>query len=167
MRGTHIRGSWPPRATAWTAAVLTAGLLTGCGTRDASLQPGAARQLQARVLEVSEASSRNDHAAALQALQNLEADLTAAQSKGQVSEERQQTIATIAAAVRADLTEAAAAKAAEEARIAQEAAAAQASQAATQTPAPAPEPAPEPAPAEGKGDGDDKKGNEDKGKGKD
>jgi hypothetical protein len=148
----------------WTAAVLAAGLLTGCGTRDASLQPGAARQLQARVLEVSEASSRNDPAAALQALQNLEADLAAAQSKGQVSEERQQTITTIAAAVRADLNEAAAAKAAEEARIAQEAAAAQASQAATQTPAPAPEPTPEPAPANG--NGDDKKGSGDKGKGK-
>jgi hypothetical protein len=167
VRRTHLRDSWPPRATAWTAAVLAAGLLTGCGTRDASLQPGAARQLQARVLEVSEASSRNDPAAALQALQNLEADLASAQSKGQVSEERQQTITTIAAAVRADLNAAAAAKAAEEARIAQEAAAAQASQAATQTPAPAPEPAPEPAPADGDGDGDDKKGNGDKGKGKD
>jgi hypothetical protein len=167
VRRTHLRDSWPPRATAWTAAVLAAGLLTGCGTRDASLQPGAARQLQARVLEVSEASSRNDPAAALQALQNLEADLASAQSKGQVSEERQQTITTIAAAVRADLNAAAAAKAAEEARIAQEAAAAQASQAATQTPAPAPEPAPEPAPANGDGDGDDKKGNGDKGKGKD
>ena len=165
MRRTRLRGSWPPRATAWTAAVLATGLLTGCGTRDASLQPGAARQLQARVLEVSEASSRNDPAAALQALQNLETDLAAAQGKGQVSEERQQTITTIAAAVRADLNEAAAAKAAEEARIAQEAAAAQASQAATQTPAPAPEPAPEPAPANG--NGDDKKGNGDKGKGKD
>jgi hypothetical protein len=154
--------------------VLAAGLLSGCGPRDASLQPGAARQLQARVLEVSEASSRNDPAAALQALQNLEADLAAAQSKGQVSEERQQTITTIAAAVRADLNEAvaAASKAAEEARTAEEAAAAaQASQAVIQTPAPAPEPSPEPAPVngngDGDGDGDGKKGNEDKGKGKD
>ena len=165
MRRRHPRGLWSPRAAALTAAVLAAGLLAGCGTRDASLQPGAARQLQARVLEVSEASARNDPAAALTALQNLEADLAAAQSKGQVSEERQQTITTIAAAVRADLHEAAAAKAAEEARIAQEAAAAQASQAATQTLAPAPQPAPEPAPANG--NGDDKKGNGDKGKGKD
>jgi len=167
VRGTHIRSPWPARITAWTAAVLAAGLLTGCGTRDASLQPGAARQLQARVLEVSEASSRNDPAAALKALENLEADLAAAQSKGQVSEERQRSITTIAAAVRADLSEAAAAaaKAAEEAHIAEEAAAAQASQAATQAPAPAPQPTPEPAPANG--NGEDKKGNGDKGKGKD
>lgn len=165
MTRTHLRRPRSPRVVAWTAAVLAAGLLTGCGTRDASLQPGAARQLQARVLEVSEASSRNDPAAALQALQNLEADLAAAQSKGQVSEERQQTITTIAAAVRADLNAAAAAKAAEEARIAQEAAAAQASQADNQTQAPAPEPTPEPAPANG--NEDDKKGNGDKGKGKD
>ena len=160
----HIRG-WPQsRAMAWTAAVLTAGLLAGCGTVDAGLQPSAARQLQARVLEVSEASSRNDPAAALKALENLEADLAAAQSKGQVSEERRQTITTIAAAVRADLNEAA--KAAEDARIAEEAAAAQASQKAAQDVANTPAPAPAPAPSV-TGNGDDKKGNEDKGKGKD
>jgi hypothetical protein len=160
----HIRG-WPQsRAMAWTAAVLAAGLLAGCGTVDAGLQPSAARQLQARVLEVSEASSRNDPAAALKALENLEADLAAAQSKGQVSEERRQTITTIAAAVRADLNEAA--KAAEDARIAEEAAAAQASQKAAQDVAKTPAPAPAPAPSV-TGNGDDKKGNEDKGKGKD
>ena len=160
----HIRG-WPQsRAMAWTATVLAAGLLAGCGTVDAGLQPSAARQLQARVLEVSEASSRNDPAAALKALENLEADLAAAQSKGQVSEERRQTITTIAAAVRADLNEAA--KAAEDARIAEEAAAAQASQKAAQDVANTPAPAPAPAPSV-TGNGDDKKGNEDKGKGKD
>jgi hypothetical protein len=163
MSLTNIRGLRQSRAVAWTAAVLAAGLLAGCGTNDAGLQPSAARQLQARVLEVSEASSRNDPAAALKALENLEADLAAAQSKGQVSGERRQTITTIAAAVRADLNEAAAAaaKAAEDARIAEEAAAGQASQEAAQTPAPAPAPAP------ATSNGDTKKGNEDKGKGKD
>jgi hypothetical protein len=164
MSLTNIRGLRQSRAVAWTAAMLAAGLLAGCGTNDAGLQPSAARQLQARVLEVSEASSRNDPAAALKALENLEADLAAAQSKGQVSGERRQTITTIAAAVRADLNEAAAAaaaKAAEDARIAEEAAAAQASQEAAQTPDPAPAPAP------ATGNGDTKKGNEDKGKGKD
>ncbi|MDQ0676198.1 hypothetical protein QFZ36_003759 [Pseudarthrobacter siccitolerans] len=165
----HIRG-WPhSRAMVWTAAALAAGLLAGCGTNDAGLQPSAARQLQARVLEVSEASSRNDPAAALKALENLDADLAAAQSKGQVSEERRQTITTIAAAVRADLNEAAAAaaKAAEDARIAEQAAAAaQASQKAAQNAAYTPAPAQAPAPP-ATGNGDDKKGNEDKGKGKD
>jgi hypothetical protein len=143
--------------------------LTGCGTNDAGLQPSAARQLQARVLELSEASSRNDPAAALKALENLEADLAAAQSKGQVSEERRQTITTIAAAVRADLKEAAAAaaKAAEDARIAEQAAAAaQASQKAAQDAANAPAPVQAPAQS-ATGNGEDKKGNEDKGKGKD
>jgi hypothetical protein len=148
--------------------VLAAGLLAGCGTNDAGLQRSAARELQARVLEVSEASSRNDPGAALKALENLEADLAAAQSKGQVSEERRQTITTIAAAVRADLNEAAAAaaKAAEDARIAEQAAAAQASQKAAQDAASTPAPAQAPAPST-TGNGDDKKGNEDKGKGKD
>ncbi|WP_307613492.1 hypothetical protein [Pseudarthrobacter sp. W1I19] len=165
-----MNAEWRPSlAMAVTAAVLAAGLLAGCGTTDASLQPSAARQLQARVLEVSEASSRNDPAAALKALENLESDLAAAQSKGQVSKERQQTITTIAAAVRADLNDAvaaAAAKAADEARVAEEAAAAQASREAAQKEAAAQTPAPAPAPATGKddGDGDDKKGNGGKGK---
>jgi hypothetical protein len=164
----NIRGRRKPPAMAWTAALLAAGLLAGCGTNDAGLQRSAARELQARVLEVSEASSRNDPGAALKALENLEADLGAAQSKGQVSEERRQTITTIAAAVRADLNEAAAAaaKAAEDARIAEQAAAAQASQKAAQDAASTPAPAQAPAPST-TGNGDDKKGNEDKGKGKD
>lgn len=100
------------------AAVSAAGLLTGCGPSDTGLQPAAARQLQARVLEVSEASSKNDPTTAIKALAGLEADLAAVQGKGQISEERRQTITTIAAAVRADLEDAvaAAAKAAEDAK---------------------------------------------------
>lgn len=155
----------------WTAAVLTVGLLPGCAPSDTGLQPAAARQLQARVLEVSEASSRNDPATAMKALEGLEAELAAAQGKGQISEERRQTITTIAAAVRADLEQAiaAAGKAAEDAKIA-------ADQAPAETPAPSagtPEPAPEPAPAPASesasepGNDDDKKDNEGKGKGRD
>jgi hypothetical protein len=163
----RLNAKWRPSlAITVTAAVLTSGLLAGCGTTDTSLQPSAARQLQARVLEVSEASSRNDPAAALKALENLEADLAAAQSKGQVSKDRQQTITTIAAAVRADLNESLTAKQAEEARVAEEAAAAQASREAAQKEAATQTPAPAPAPATGKedGGGDDKKGNGGKGK---
>nr|WP_219816365.1 hypothetical protein [Arthrobacter sp. ZGTC412] len=71
-------------------------------------------------MEVSEASSKNDPATAIKALAGLEAELAAAQGKGQISEERRQTITTIAAAVRADLEDAvaAAAKAAEDAKSA-------------------------------------------------
>jgi hypothetical protein len=164
---------------ACSAGLLAAGLLIGCGTADAGLQREAARQLQARVLEVTQASSQNDPAAALQALQGMEAELEAAQAEGRISEERRRSITTIATAVRADLNEAIAAekaaadkaaadKAAEEERIAAEKAAAETPPPAAEVPAPAPvpEPAPAPAPAPAAGN-DDKKDNEGKGKGED
>ncbi len=169
MRSTlsHTRTGRQKRVVIWTAAVLTVGLLAGCAPSDPGLQPAAARQLQARVLEVSEASSRNDPATAMKALEGLEAELAAAQGKGQISEERRQTITTIAAAVRADLEQAiaAAAKAAEDAKTAADQAAAETPAPSAGTPAPAPEPAP--APASETGNDDDKKDNEGKGKGKD
>ncbi|HKU02072.1 MAG TPA: hypothetical protein VJQ80_04615 [Arthrobacter sp.] len=151
---------------AWGAAALAAALLSACAAPGTGLQREAATQLQARVLEVTQASSQNDPEAALKALEGLEADLSAAQAKGQVSEERRRSITTVATAVRADLNEAisaqaAAAKAAEDARIA-------ASQAA-QAPTTAPGPAPQPAPAQGNSSGngaDTGKNNGDKGKGK-
>jgi hypothetical protein len=169
----HTPSGRQKRVVMWTAAVLTVGLLPGCAPSDTGLQPAAARQLQARVLEVSEASSRNDPATAMKALEGLEAELAAAQGKGQVSEERRQTITTIAAAVRADLEQAiaAAAKAAEDAKTAAEQAPAETTAPSTGPPAPAPEPEPAPATASASasetGNDDDKKDNEGKGKGKD
>jgi hypothetical protein len=149
-----------------SAAVLAAALLSGCATTEAGLEREAARQLQARVLEVTQASSENDPAAALKALEGLEAELEAAQSEGQISEDRRRSITTIATAVRAKLNgaiaaaeKAAADKAAEEARIAAE-------QAAAATPPPAAE-APAPAPGPEAEKDDDKKDNEGKGKGND
>jgi hypothetical protein len=149
-----------------SAAVLAAALLSGCATTEAGLEREAARQLQARVLEVTQASSENDPAAALRALEGLEAELEAAQSEGQISEERRRSITTIATAVRAELNgaiaaaeKAAADKAAEEARIAAE-------QAAAATPPP-PAEAPAPAPGPEAEKDDDKKDNEGKGKGND
>jgi hypothetical protein len=158
-----------------SAALLAAGLLSGCATADAGLQREAARQLQARVLEVTQASSQNDPAAALQGLEGLEAELEAAQAEGRISEERLRSISTLATAIRADLNEAlvaekaAADKAAEEERIAAEKAAAETPPPAAEVPAaevPAPAPAPEPAPAPAAGN-DVKKDSEGKGKGKD
>lgn len=159
----------------WSATLLAAGLLSGCGTNDSGLQRDAARQLQARVLEVTQASSQNDPGGALKALEGLEAELQAAQAKGQISEDRRRNITTIATAVRADLDDAVAAgqaaadKAAADKAVAdkavadQAAAAAAAAAAPVETPVPSPEPEPEPAPEPDRDD--DKKGG--KGKGSD
>ncbi len=162
----------------WSATFLAAGLLSGCGTNDSGLQRDAARQLQARVLEVTQASSQNDPAGALRALEGLEAELQAAQAKGQISDDRRRSITTIATAVRADLDDAVAAaqaaadkaaadKAAADQAAAEQAAAAkaaaEAAAAPVQTPAPSPAPSPEPEPEPDRDD--DKKGG--KGKGSD
>ncbi|MDQ0826804.1 hypothetical protein QFZ60_002977 [Arthrobacter sp. B2I5] len=158
---------------ACSATLLAAGLLSACAGPGSGLKREAAAQLQARVLEVTQASSQNDPATALKALEGLETDLSALQAKGQVSEERRRSITTVATAVRADLKEAvdaqqAAAKAAEDARTGQ---AAQSPSPTAEVPAPQPAPAPAPAPAQGNagGNGADagKNNNGDKGKGKD
>lgn len=107
------------------AAFLLAGSLAACGPAEPGLQHDAARQLQGRVLGVTQASANNDPAGGLAALDSLEADLASAAGTGQVSEERRRSITTAATAVRADLTaakavaDAAAAKAAEDAAAAQ------------------------------------------------
>jgi hypothetical protein len=181
---------WPAAkgAVHLAAALVLAASLAGCGPAETGLQRDIARQLQERVLSVSQAAAANDHAAALKELDGLDADVAAAASEGKVSEDRRRTIMTNIAAVRADLQAAveaalAEAKAAEEAAAAAAAAEAQAqaeaesaraaaeAEAAAKAaqeageqvvPAPVPEPAPAPAPApgpaEGKGEG--------KGKGK-
>ncbi len=93
---------------------------------------------------VSQAAAANDHATALKTLEALEADLAAAATNGQVSEDRRRSITTAVAAVRTDLASAvaAAAQAAEEAAAAEKAkadadAAAKAAQEAAVAPAPA------------------------------
>lgn len=164
-------------ALGWSAVMVAASLLTGCATAETGLQRDAARQLQARVLEVTQASSLGDPGGALKALDGLEAELEAAQARGDISEERRRSITTIATAVRADLEDAVAAaeraateKAAAENAAADKAAAEQAAEeAAPQAPPPAvqePAPAPAPAPEPQEADKDDDK-RADKGKGND
>ncbi len=159
--GGRRRGS--ARGVTMAAVLLITGSLTACGPADSGLRQDTARQFQERVLAVSQAAAGNDPAGALAALEALEADLAAATSAGDVSEDRRRSITTAAAAVRADLNEAvaAAAKAAEDAAAAQRQAEidAAAAEAAKVAPAPAPVPAP---PAQG-----GSKGNAGKGKGKD
>ena len=164
---------------ACSAALLAASLLSACAATGNGLQREAATQLQARVLEVTQASSQDDPESALQALAGLEADLAAAQAKGQVSEERRRSITTVATAVRADLDDAVAVKKAAAAKAAEDArnAAGQTAQSSSPTPegpapqAPASQPAPAPAPAPAQGNasgngGNADKNNGDKGKGK-
>jgi len=145
-------------AQAAAATLLLAGSLAACGPADTGIKADAARQLQERVMGVTQAAAGNDPAGGLAALDALEADLAVAVGNGQVSDERRRSIMTAAAAVRADLTaakavaDAAAAKAAQEAAAAQDQAEAEAaaSEAGKVAPAPA-----------------EDKGNEGKGKGKD
>jgi membrane peptidoglycan carboxypeptidase len=145
-----------PRSLTVATGLLLAVSLAACGPAGTGLQRDAARQLQERVLGVTQAAAGNDLAAALSSLDSLESDVAAEVGKGNVSEERRRSIMTAVTAVRADLTaakaiaDAAAAKAAEDA-AAQKRAEADATNA---TSAPV-----APAPAEGKG-------NDSKGKGK-
>ncbi|QCP00829.1 hypothetical protein FCN77_20550 [Arthrobacter sp. 24S4-2] len=156
--------------------------LAGCGPAGTGLQRDAARQLQERVLGVSQAAATNDHAAALRALEGLEADLASAANSGHVSEERRRGIMAMVTAVRADLK--AAVEAAETAAAAEAAAAekvkadAEAAAAAEKAKADAeaaakaaqvraaPAPVPEQVPAPGQGKSNEGKSGGGKGKGK-
>lgn len=187
MAPYRLRNQWAGLVR--VAVLVLAVSMTACSPAETSLQREAGRQLQARVLDVSEAAAANDHAAALKSLENLESDLAAAAGKGQVSGQRNRTIMTIIAAVRAELTAATAAaavKAAEDAAEADKVQAAATPQESTlpaapepvlppapaaqpvpypapalvTEPAPAPKPVPDPAPT-------DKKSKENAGKGKD
>jgi hypothetical protein len=89
--------------------VLAVTLLTGCAQAETGLERDTARQLQARVLEITQASSQNKPEAALKALDGLEAELREARDSGRITEERHRGIATITSAVRADLERAIAA----------------------------------------------------------
>lgn len=149
------------RALPFAAALMLAATMAGCAAPDAGLQRETARQLQERVLSVGQAAAGKDNAAALQALERLESDLSAASASGRVSEDRRRTIMTAVAAVRADLTaaEAQARAAAADAAAQAKADADAAEKAARETSVPV---VPAPAPAE-----DNAKGNAGKGKGKD
>lgn len=97
--GRYRRG-----VASFITALTLAAFLTGCGPADTGLQADTAQQLQARVLRVSEAVAANDRDGALKALDVLAVDLARSAGAGEVSAERQRRIATVIAAVRADLT---------------------------------------------------------------
>ncbi|MET3203483.1 MULTISPECIES: hypothetical protein [unclassified Arthrobacter] len=98
---------WPSAAAQGltvATAVLLAVSLAACGPAETGLERDSARQLQERVLRVSQAAAANDLSGGLAALESLEADLASAVGSGGVTEERRRSITTAAAAVRADLT---------------------------------------------------------------
>lgn len=153
-----------PLRTRWRiflAASLLSAALAGCSTTAPDLEQTAAKQLQAKVLSVSQSAADNDPAAALKSLDELVAQLDASAAEGAVSFKRHQSIMAAIEAVRTDL---AAAQAKAEAAAAAAAQAAAASAEATQEAseqAPAQVQAPAPAPGiSGPGKGE-------KGKGKD
>lgn len=164
------RGGGTFRCVSVAVALLLAGSLAACGPADSGLGQDIARQLQQRVLGVSQAAAGNDPASALSALDALEADLATAAGNGTVSEDRRRSIMTAAAAVRGDLTAAKASADAATTKRAEDAAAAQKQAEATAAAqkkaeldaaaAEAQKVAPAPAPA-----GDEE--NDNKGKGKD
>lgn len=86
------------------SVLVLVGLLTGCAPAETGLQAEAARQLQAKVMDISQAAAANDTGGALKALDALTADLEAKASRGELLDERKRRISTVIAAVRADLT---------------------------------------------------------------
>lgn len=125
-------------------ALAVALVLGGCAAQEPGYDVDAAEHLQSEVLEVSELSAAADYPAALLALTELEVSLKDARARGELTEERYESILAAAAMVRTDLEAAIAAQ--------------------------APEPEPEPDEPGEKDDKDDKgkgKGNPGKGKGND
>lgn len=133
MRGVSVR-------TAMLAVLfaVTVGL-TGCAEPESEYGSDIADRLQGEVLEVSTLSAQGDFAAALLALTELDAELKDARARGDLTEERYESVTAAAALVRADLEAAIAAQA---------------------PPPPAPT-------VDDDDDDDDDKGKDNKGKGKD
>lgn len=85
------------------AALLTAGILTGCANTPPELQPGAAEKLNARLQSVAQAAADNNLAAAKAELDLLASDVAAAAANGDISPARRQDIQAAIDLVNADL----------------------------------------------------------------
>jgi hypothetical protein len=119
--------------------------LTGCAGQQSGYGSDIADRLQGEVLEVSTLSAEADFAAALLALTELDVELKDARARGEITEERYESVTAAAALVRADLEAAIAAQA---------------------PPPPAPEPEDDDEDKDEEDKGKDDKGKDDKGKGK-
>jgi hypothetical protein len=126
-----------------TLFAITIGL-TGCAGQQSDYGSEIADRLQGEVLEVSTLSAQGDFAAALVALTELDVELKDARARGDLTDERYESVTAAAALVRADLEAAIAAQA-----------------------PPAPEPTVDDDDDDDKGKDGKGKGNDEKGPGKD
>ena len=93
-----------PLRSALAAAVLAFTLaVTGCAAQQSDYGTDIADRLQGEVLEVSQLSATADFAGAMLALTELEVELKDARARGQLTEERYESILAATALVRADL----------------------------------------------------------------
>ena len=146
-----------------TAGVVVA-LLAGCAAPTPEVAPDVATELQNQVVLVAEGAASGDHQAALDTLDDLQADLDEDEAASAVQPERVETIQSAIDVVRADLETLIAADEAEQA--AQEAAE-QAAEEAAQGAANTPEPVVTPEEPVGPGNSGNKGPGKDKGKNKD
>ncbi|WP_426997479.1 hypothetical protein [Pseudarthrobacter sp. N5] len=86
------------------AAVLIAGILTGCANPQADLQPGAAEKLQERLQSLARSAADQDFPAARTALDLLASDVSTAAANGDIPAGRRQDIQNAIDLIRADLT---------------------------------------------------------------
>ena len=93
------------RAVGAVAAVAVAVSLslTGCAGQQTDYGPEAADRLQAEVLEVSQLAAGADYTAAMVSLSELEVELKGARARGDVTDERYESVMAALALVRADL----------------------------------------------------------------
>lgn len=91
-------------------ALAVALVLGGCAAQEPGYDVDAAEHLQSEVLEVSELSAAADYPSALLSLTELEVSLKDARARGELTEERYESILAAAALVRTDLEAAIAAQ---------------------------------------------------------
>lgn len=86
-----------------TIAVVVALAITGCAAGQSGFDEDVADRLQGEVLTVSQLAADADFAAAITALGELEVDVKDALARGELTNERSESILTAAALVRTDL----------------------------------------------------------------
>ncbi len=85
------------------AAVLFAGILTGCANPQADLQPGTAEKLQEHLQSLARSAADKDFPAARTELDLLARDVSTAAANGNLSAGRRQDIQNAIDLIRADL----------------------------------------------------------------
>lgn len=95
--------SFSARRPLAVCAVVLALALAGCAGQQSDYGQRVADQLQSRVLDVSTLASAADYAEAMVSLSELEVDLKDALARGELTDQRYESILSAAALVRTDL----------------------------------------------------------------